>query len=333
MLTVSQGTIAMIEKGARQPSDELLSKIVIATGFPAEFFTDESDFEVPLGSLLYRKYSSLTSMEKARCHRIAQECFGLASKMAPRLKSYPVKLPMIKDHTPEEMAQLARSAIGCDATSPVRNLIRRLEKCGVWIFALPEDVDKMDAFSTWVDDRPVIVLSDGRPGDRQRWNVAHELGHLVLHQLFRGSSGDIETEANVFAAELLTPRSAMEDELTAPVTISGLAELKARWHVAIRSLMRRAKEIGTITDRQYRYLNVQAMKMWGTSKSEPVSIPIEKPRALRKMAEVLYGDPINFKRLSSDARLPVFWVKRIIEAHEGSTTSIGSPGKIAPFNR
>ena len=328
-----QGTIAMIEKGAREPSDEMLSKIASATGFPVGFFMEEAGFEFPLGSLLYRKYSALSSSDRARCHRIAQECFSLASRMAPRLKAIPVRLPSVSDNDPETAAQLIRSAIGSDGTSPVSGVIRKLEHCGVWIFSIPEEVEKLEAFSTWVGNRPVIVLCDGRPGDRQRWNVCHELGHLLMHQFFRGTSDDLEREANLFAAELLTPREAMLSEITKPVTISGLAHLKSRWGVAIRALMRRAKELEIITGRQYKYLNVQASKGWG-NKKEAVQIPTEKPRALRQMAEILYGEPIQFGRLARDSNLPAFLVKAIIQSHQGGqpgTNPTGGQGQVATF--
>lgn len=330
-----QGTIAMIEKGAREPSEEMLGKIATATGFSVEFFMEDFGFEFPLGSLLYRKYSALSSPDKARCHRIAQECFSLASRMAPRLKAFPVRLPSVSDNDPESAAQLVRSALGSEARSPIPHVIRKLERCGVWIFAIPEEIEKLDAFSTWVGDRPVIVLCDGRPGDRQRWNVSHELGHLMMHQFFRGTSHDLEGEADLFAAELLTPREAILDEITRPVTLSALAELKPRWGVSMRSLMRRARELGVITDRQYKYLNVQAAKNWG-NKSEPVSLPTEKPRALRKMAEILYGNPIKLGRLASDSHLPAFWLKRIIESHDdGSNSSMParSSGQVASFRQ
>lgn len=330
-----QGTIAMIEKGAREPSDEMLSKIASATGFPVGFFMEVGGFEFPLGTLLYRKYSTLSSSDRARCHRMAQECFSLASLMAPRLKSVPVRLPSVSDNDPEAAAQLVRSAIGSDGTSPVSGVIRKLERCGVWIFSIPEEVEKLEAFSTWVGNhRPVIVLCDGRPGDRQRWNVCHELGHLQMHQYgVMGSSDELEREANLFAAELLTPREAMLSEITKPITISGLAHLKSRWGVSIRTLMRRAKELEIITARQYKYHNVQVSKKWG-NKKEPVQIPTEKPRALRQMAEILYGKPIRFGRLARDSNLPAFLVKEIIESHAGeqpSTNSTGGQGQVSTF--
>ncbi|MGH8543712.1 MAG: hypothetical protein ACREX3_08795, partial [Gammaproteobacteria bacterium] len=37
---------------------------------------------------------------------------------------------------------------------------------------------------------------------------------------------------------------------------------------------------------------------WRTS--EPVFIPSERPRGVRKMAELLYGNPINVKKFAED---------------------------------
>jgi Zn-dependent peptidase ImmA (M78 family) len=150
-------------------------------------------------------------------------------------------------------------------------------------------------------------------GDRQRLSVAHELGHILLHQSFRGTFEDIEREADRFAAELLLPEEAMRAELTA-MTISSAAEMKTRWGSSIQAIFFRARELSLVTERQYKYLCMQISKNgWRTK--EPVTITAEKPRAIRKMAEILYGAPINYRKLSSEVHLPLFWVKRIIEAH------------------
>jgi Zn-dependent peptidase ImmA (M78 family)/transcriptional regulator with XRE-family HTH domain len=311
---VQQAFIAMLERGAREPSPEMLQAIADKTGFPLAFFTDTSEFDFPFGSLLYRKHSALTSQTKAQCHRMAQQCYALAMRMSSQLKAMPVRLPSFVDEDPKTAAQVVRSAMGCDASSPIRGLINRLERCGLWVFKLPDAIERLDAFSTWVTDRPVIVLSNGKPGDRQRHSVCHELGHLLLHRSFHAKFEDLEREADAFASELLLPEEAVRQELVPPITVSGVAAMKARWGSSIQAILYRAKQLSLITERQHKYLCMQISKNgWRTD--EPVEIHAEKPRALRKMAEVLYGTPINYKRLAADSNLPPFWVKRIIETH------------------
>ena len=81
--------------------------------------------------------------------------------------------------------------------------MRTVENSGVIILNLPRDIPKIDAFSTWAkldEERPIIALLAGRPMDRIRFNIAHELGHLVLHRSLRSSLKLVENEANEFAS-------------------------------------------------------------------------------------------------------------------------------------
>jgi len=75
-----------------------------------------------------------------------------------------------------------------------------------------------------------------------------------------------------------------------PVTLATVAKLKPRWRVSIQALIRRARDLAIISDRQYHYL-FQQLSARGWRKREPAQFDVaaEKPRAFRKMAEVLYG--------------------------------------------
>jgi hypothetical protein len=74
--------------------------------------------------------------------------------------------------------------------------------------------------------------------------------------------------------------------------------------------------LGIITNRQYRYLFEQlSAKGWRMQEPSNLDIQAEKPRALRKMAELLYGNPIDYSRLASEARLSIPMVKEIMEGY------------------
>ena len=144
--------------------------------------------------------------------------------------------------------------------------------------ALPIDLAKIDAFSTWLtaaSKRPIIAACHNKPGDRLRFNVAHELGHLVLHgELKRLRPGEHQ-QADRFAAELLMPGAAMRKEIEPPVTLSRIAPLKLRWGVSLQALIRRAHDLGIIANRQYRYLFEQlSARGWRTN--EPVISQLPK---------------------------------------------------------
>ncbi len=187
----------------------------------------------------------------------------------------------------------------------------------------------MDALSAWVGDhgrQPVIAVLSGKPPDRLRFSTAHELGHLLLDHAARGTPGSKEEhEADAFAAELLLPADAARQELTSPVTLSKLMPLKQRWRIALSALARRAHDIEVITERQYRYLLTQ-ISVRGWRKQEPdMGIPREQPRALRQMAELVYGVPVDVRALAADLRLMPSRVLAILEVHAGDVASLDEP--------
>jgi Zn-dependent peptidase ImmA (M78 family) len=162
-------------------------------------------------------------------------------------------------------------------------------------------------------------------------NAAHELGHLVLH----GGKSRFEvddTEADDFAAEFLMPETVMRKEIKSPVTISSLAALKPRWRVSIQALIVRAKELGLVTDRQYRYLFEQISAM-GWRKAEPVPIVVEQPRALRQMAEMKFGDPIDYASFAAEVAQPEAVLREIIADYAPKATTGSIPSNVVRLPR
>lgn len=74
--------------------------------------------------------------------------------------------------------------------------------------------DKNDGYCTIFLGRPRIFVSSVCSPERQRFTIAHELGHILLGHVGRvelvnrepsGSDNPIEHDANVFASRLLAP--------------------------------------------------------------------------------------------------------------------------------
>lgn len=324
---VKQATIALIERDALEPREELVRSIADSTGFPRDFFDLPVEKDFPLGSLVYRKFSRMKAEHKKMSHRVAQQAFELSEFFAGYLKPIPVRLPRTSDEDPISAARIVRNALGVDPGAPIKNMIQKLERLGVRVFMLPNEIPDLDAFSILVEGRsPVVVLNPARPGDRQAFSLAHEIGHLVLHYPMTLAQEESEDEANLFAAELLMPEEAMRVELTAPVTLSLLAELKVRWRVSIAALLQRAKQLEIITAGQFLYLRKQmARHQW--LKQEPVEIPADRPQALRRMAEVAFGTPPNVRKIAKEAGRPPFLVARLLDA---STIETGD-GRVLGF--
>ena len=313
---VYQSAIAQFEGGMAAPSQEKLQAIAFQTGFPIGFFRQSLAADFPLGSLLFRAKASLSSGDKNRVRQYGKIIYETVEKMEAGLSKVPLRLPR-QEGDPEAAARITRSALGLSPDDPVDLLIRPIEMIGVLVLALPMDIDEYDAFSLWLGkevQRPVMVFSAQGPGDRLRFNIAHELGHLVLHHVIDKDIRTMEKEANQFASEFLMPREPMMREIVSPVTLMSLRSLGLRWKVSVQALMRRALDLGITSQRQYVYLNQQLSKL-GLRKKSLVDILVERPRAFRQMAEMLYGDPIDCRKMASDMNLPLPLVLEAVERY------------------
>jgi Zn-dependent peptidase ImmA (M78 family)/transcriptional regulator with XRE-family HTH domain len=316
---VTQPAIAQIEGGFKQPSNAVLEALALKTGFPMAFFRQSPPPSFPLGSLLFRSRAAFTSRERSRVYRYGQLGYELVERLlAPRVKGPAVRLPRLERVSIKEAANLTRDALGLPQDQPIANLTDAAERAGVLVIMLPTSIEKGDAFSAWTEmqeQTPMIAIGAGTPGDHARMSMAHELAELVLHHSIRGRLDEMERDANRFAAELLMPEEAIRQEIIPPVTLTRIARLKPRWGVSMQALVRRAYGLEIITRRQYTYLFEQIGGMgWRLKEPENLNIPVEKARGLRKMIEVLYGNPPNYARLATDARLTVHIVRKFVEA-------------------
>ncbi len=160
------------------------------------------------------------------------------------------------------------------------------------------------------------MVSNDKPGDRQRFSLAHELGHLVMHDSFPEGLKKIEDEADKFASEFLLPEEAMRSAIEPPVTLTNLGELKPRWGVSIAALIVRARQLAIITDRQAKYLH-QQLRGEKLDKKEPENLHInaEKPRAFKRMAELLHGVPIDVAKVVAYNLAPASLIQTVLDAH------------------
>jgi Zn-dependent peptidase ImmA (M78 family) len=304
----------------------MLEGVAFATKFPLAYFNDEPHPEFPISEVIFRAPKSIRRREVLDAVRYAEHVFSVYAVVSEKLKQVPVRIPEANGY-PAEAARSIKKALGIDLESPAKSLIRPLERAGITFIVLPK-ADSREAFSVWMNRRdgsrmPIIAYSiEDSSVDRTRLSIAHELGHLALHGSFlRKAHDEIEAEAFAFGAEWLMPEVAMRKEIQDPVTITSLAKLKPRWGVSIASLIMRASDLNLISKRQYHYLfhQLSALGM-KTREPEALDIPIERPRLLRKMVEIIYGEPVDYPSLSADTRVSSQELRRILMDYEGPVT-------------
>lgn len=327
---VTQAAIARIEAGLLHPSSDFVTRAALALGFPLVFFRTDP-LEVPLGSLLFRASKRLSARHQVSARRWGEVSLEAYQRLASEVELPPIRLPRFAGlPDPREAAQATRAALGIPPDTPIKNLVRAVERGGVIVLDLPVPAEQKEAFSFWHGDAPempVIALFQQGSGDRLRFSVAHELGHLVMPGTF---SDDPEAKANAFASEFLLPASAIRQSVTTPVTLSDLAGLKPIWGTSVQALVMRCRSLGLLSERQYRYLFERIGKLgWRRREPAELDVPVERPRAFRQMAEMLYGEPIDTRRLAARLGLaPSFVGEMLGEQHQSRRRSDGDRPRV-----
>ena len=142
----------------------------------------------------------------------------------------------------------------------------------------------VDAVSRYVPGLPrFFFINENLPGDRQRLTLAHELGHVIMHQV---PHKDMEQQAYQFAAEFLMPKDDIKSQFTR-VDIPKLAAMKPYWKVSMAALLMRARDLGKVTKTSERKLWAQMSKAgYRTREPADLDIPREHPRLLNEVIEL-----------------------------------------------
>ncbi|MCE2529725.1 MAG: ImmA/IrrE family metallo-endopeptidase [Acidimicrobiia bacterium] len=223
----------------------------------------------------------------------------------------------------ERAAELTRSELGLPRNEPIGSrLIGQLEAGGVTVVRDPETDRDIDAYSAVVGRLPVIVLDGGEGSvwDRDNFNLAHELGHLVMHRGIAHTPGTrtVEAQAHRFAGAFLGPAEALRKVLPRRLDWNRYLELKREWGMSMAALIRRAKDLGVINDAMY----TRAMKQqssYGWRKVEPGSTDRLLP-VPRFMPHAMSRAEISTPHLSKRAHLPEDVVLRIVGERKPSLT-------------
>jgi len=315
--SLSTAALSQLENGRTRPSGPTLLSISQALDFPLKFFLlREGDGDAP------GFFRSLQSTP-ARARRQALGRAHLLHDLAAAIDRH-IRLPQVSilrrlapSHETDEIEQLAahvRSEWGLPS-GPIIHVVRELERHGAVVARFTVERDDVDGFSAWYPLRPVVVLGEDKGiAARSRFDGAHELGHLVLHGPDRAGERAAEREAHHFAAAFLMPADDIIDLLPTSLVWRNLVDLKAEWGVSIAALLRRARDLGTMSP--HTYVNaMKAMSARGWRKIEPgdelLGAP-ERPVLLERALKTLQAQGISLDRLADDAALPVAEIERLV---------------------
>lgn len=284
---VSQATVSKIENGFEAPTPSFLDSVADLAGVPVEvFFADDEALLPPtLFDIFHKRRATLPQKPLKKANASAQLTRMEVGRL---LRSYdvPATLSFPSFHLDEyestaEIAELVR-AVWRLPLGPIQNLVDVVEATGTPVLIADLGHEKLGAMSM-----PgarygghVILLNGKLPASAQRFALAHELGHLVMHEGI--ASTDMEREADSFASALLLPADAIRPQLR-NIRFRDLGALKAHWRVSLAALIFRANALGVITERHYRTLNVELSKLPNGRKREPGEFPPEMPRLIARV--------------------------------------------------
>ncbi|MGB3290112.1 MAG: XRE family transcriptional regulator [Burkholderiaceae bacterium] len=175
---------------------------------------------------------------------------------------------------------------------PIDNMTRLAENLGAVVTTFNGISKDIDALSVSVE-RPFIVRNIAKESAcRHRFDIAHELGHLVMHDGLVTGDRITESQANRFASALLLPRSMMAKLFPRPngtrLDWKGMKEFKLTWKVSKAAILYRARQLELITESQYK-TGVITLRKYGESNGEKDDylIPQEPPEMMTKALLVL----------------------------------------------
>lgn len=281
---VTQAFISKLEHGLNtQPGEDALCRLSEALRFPNAFFF-QNDRALGFPHFHFRKRARLGAKPLARIGAVINI---RRQHIAKLLRSYEVEvakpIPQIDlddgGITPEKAAERLR-AYWMIPKGPIENLVGLIEDAGGIVVLANFGTNQLDGISFRVAGLPpLFFMNKDVPGDRFRFSLAHELGHMVMHSV-PDDDEKMEGEAHRFAASFLMPAQEIKPYLSV-VRLSGLGRVKAYWKVSIKALIRRAFDIKIITPSQYKSLSIQYNSTF--KQGEPVEIEMERPFLLNKI--------------------------------------------------
>lgn len=325
---LSQGNLCKIEKDALGITDDMVVKIADFLDFPVSFFYQQYTFP-PFSQIYYRKLESVTSgnkkMTELRANfNIIMSCIdNMIDELSIPSFSVP-QYDLEEGISIKDVAKRTRLKMGVPDGN-IDDLAHFVEKSGVLIVEIDTDFDKFDAMTGKTSNGTVVVFLNGNmPKDRQRFTLAHELGHIIMHIPFVDidSNRNIEKEANKFASEFLMPSNEFRNDAMY-LSYHKLNILKSYWKVSKQAIIYRAKEDGLIDENKFKSLMVQ-LSVNGERKVERNPIQSPPPKLLKKMVDAFYHemdltneDVINITKIKLDTfPLKLFRPSRIFKLNK-----------------
>ncbi len=321
---ITPSALSQAERGVSTPAAPTLVRLADVLDVPIEAFSRRPGSSTDLNPQ-FRHLRRTPHRERRRALRFVEATDAVLKVLASRVQ---LPEPLAFEHrvNPEEaidavanevetIALRTRVELGVDQYAPLTvDLVDILENEGVIVVRDPETDENIDAYSAVVNEQPIVVLDGGSESvwDRDNFNLAHELGHLVMHRGAgqRPGTKTAEQQAHRFAGAFLAPKDSIRSEIPDGLDWGAYLELKIKWGLSMAALVHRAHDLGLMSDSMY----TRAMKQrssYGWRRVEPGNDvrPLPQPSLLARAMEAA---SMSLDDAAALAGVPVKVAKRII---------------------
>lgn len=310
LVGVTSHTVSRCEKGLHDPTDETVEAFVKVLGFPKKFFFG-GDLDEPERDLVsFRSQKAMTAATRDAALAAGAIGFMLSDWVERRFDLPMSRVPDLHLYEPEAAARALRQewALG---ERPISNIVHLLESKGVRILSLAENSKRVNAFSLWRDNKAYVFLNTMKSAESSRYDAAHELGHLVLHQDGKATGRQAEDQANSFASAFLMPRADVVAMLPRVHYLDQIVKAKLRWRVSVAALNYRLHKLGVTTDWKYRDLCIEISQR-KYNVNEPDEIDRERSIVWQKVMKTLWAEKTTQRDIAADLDLPLAEVSTLV---------------------
>ena len=306
MVGVSPATISKWRAGTQAPERDALDRLAGVVNVTPEWFTRPMTEKVSVP--LFRSNASAHVAARAMLEARLEWAQEIAVALTEFVDYPELNLPARSFAEPEEITDedIEKAAAECRdlwrlGRVAVQDLALAVEGAGIILIREETGIAQIEGLSAWssILGRPLILLSaDKDNGYRSRFDLAHELGHLVLHRNFQRTTDRerhklMEKQAHQFAGAFLLPAETFAADVRMPVTLDDLLLLKRRWGVSVGAIMMRLHVLGLLDEEAKLLLFKRRSARWG-GKSEPGDgdRKPEQPRLLRRTIDLLVDENV-----------------------------------------
>ena len=299
---ISKQSLSLYANDGNIPPFDNVIKIARALEFPIDFFMCEDLCTVSTGNTYFRSQASATKKSRnaqkikleyvSKMYEVILNYMNVPELNIPDTSTINIPEDIVNVDSDqaineiEKLAKLVREHWDL-GNGPIDNLQYVLQSNGIIVTGFRDIDTDIDAFSQQItiDGKVIYIIAlaiGSKPIERLRFDMAHELGHILMHtwgedneDISKEEFNAREKQANMFASALLLPKETFSKAVSAyPTNIDYYLALKKKWKVSMQAMMYRARQLDIISTNQFQYM-MRTMSKNGNRTHEPGDKPGE----------------------------------------------------------